>query len=106
MKVWLDDLRPMPPRFDVHVKTAKEAINLLKTNKVEEISLDHDLGDIAECGTGYDVACYIEERAYYGNKPPKTNLHTANAVGEKAMDMAIKSAWKLWEEMKNHDESI
>ena len=48
-----------------------EAIKLLKTGQVEEISLDHDLGD-AERGTGYDVVLWIEDVvATEGFTPPK-----------------------------------
>ena len=39
-------------------KTAEEAIDLLKTGKVEYASLDHDLGF---GGSGYDVVCWVEE---------------------------------------------
>ncbi len=44
MKVWPDDERPMPDGYDVHVRTASEAIDLLKTGQVTRMSLDHDLG--------------------------------------------------------------
>ena len=37
-----------------------EAIALLESGAVEELSLDHDLGD-DERGTGYDVVLWIEE---------------------------------------------
>lgn len=37
-----------------------EAIALLQTEQVTEISLDHDLGDDAR-GTGYGVVLWIEE---------------------------------------------
>ena len=39
INVWLDDERPMPAGYDVHVKTAEEAIDLLKTGNVHKISL-------------------------------------------------------------------
>jgi hypothetical protein len=42
--LWLDDVRPMPEAFDVHVKTAEEAIALLRRGIVVKISFDHDLG--------------------------------------------------------------
>jgi hypothetical protein len=45
MNIWLDDERPMPAGFDVHVKTAKDAIALLAQGNVTLISLDHDLGE-------------------------------------------------------------
>ena len=44
MKVFLDDER-IPPGDWVLVRWPEEAIDLLKTGKVSEISLDHDLGD-------------------------------------------------------------
>jgi len=102
MKIWLDDLRPRPASYHIQVRSAKEAIGLLDLAVVDEISLDHDLGDIAVYGTGYDVACHIEEMAVRGTKPPIVHLHTANPVGRKAMAMAMESAWKRWEETNGH----
>jgi hypothetical protein len=43
MRVWLDDVRDAPDGW-VHVQTPEEAIELLRSGKVKEISLDHDLG--------------------------------------------------------------
>ena len=45
---------------DGRVYWPQEAIRLLETGAVDEISLDHDLGD-DERGTGYDVVRWIEE---------------------------------------------
>ncbi len=44
MKVYLDDLRTEPKGWR-RVYWPDEAIELLATGTVEEISLDHDLGD-------------------------------------------------------------
>jgi len=44
MKIYLDDIRKAPLGW-VHVYWPDEAIALLKTGDVTEISLDHDLGD-------------------------------------------------------------
>lgn len=97
LKLWLDDIRPMPLRFDVHVKTAQDAIDILKTGNVEEVSLDHDLGDDSGVGSGYDVAAWIEEAAYYGAIPSlKWNVHSANSVGIKNMETALTNADKFW----------
>ncbi|HKR38586.1 MAG TPA: cyclic-phosphate processing receiver domain-containing protein [Paraburkholderia sp.] len=49
----LDDERP-PPKGWLRVYWPDEAIQLLESGIVEEISLDHDLGNDAG-GTGYDV---------------------------------------------------
>jgi hypothetical protein len=49
----------------------------LKENKVEEISLDHDLGDDQK-GTGYDVLLWIEEQVFLkGYVPPKISVRSA-----------------------------
>ncbi len=44
MKVYLDDERPVPNGWML-VPWPEEAIGLLITGQVTEISLDHDLGD-------------------------------------------------------------
>lgn len=102
MKVWLDDERPMREGFDTHVKTAADAIALLKTGTVKAISLDHDLGD-PENGTGYDVAKWIEEHAFYhsrgfmGGLPPlEATIHSQNPVGCANMAAALKNAANYW----------
>ena len=95
MKIWLDDERPMPSEFDFHVKTAVAAIELLAAGGVTAISLDHDLGD--EGGTGYEVACYIEQGAYYGTLSPiEVTIHSANPVGKERMGKAINNALFFW----------
>ncbi len=94
LRVWLDDERPLPSNFDVHVKTADEAIELLKKGNVDVISLDHDLGTEK---TGYDVACWIEEQAFHG-KLGKLRLrcHSQNVVGRARICIALQNAEKFW----------
>lgn len=96
MKLWLDDIRPMPEGYDVHVTTAQEAISFLETHNVTEISLDHDLGP-EEAGTGYSVACWIEYAAFKSLcKPIVMHIHSANPVGMERMSKAIKNACRYW----------
>ena len=95
LRVWLDDVRPMPDDFDCHVRTAQDAIALLKAGRVGCISLDHDLGE-GDVGTGYDVASFIEECAFNGIRPPQCQIHSANPVGVQNMRRAIDSAWRLF----------
>jgi len=95
MNVWLDDERPMPSDYDVHVKTAEEAINLLAAGNVDIISLDHDLG---QQKTGYDVAKWIEEAAATGKLSRITvHVHTQNPVGRKNICAALQNAERYWE---------
>lgn len=95
IKMWLDDVRPIPSRYTHWVKSSDAAIDLLKTGMVEECSLDHDLG--SEYGTGYDVAKWIEEKAHSGELSyVKCNAHSQNPVGAQNMKLAIKSAYRAW----------
>lgn len=93
MRIYLDDERPMPANFDIQVKTAKEAIDLIQSGKVTEISLDHDLGSEF---TGYDVAKFIEQHAYNAGYRFKTMIHTANPVGRKNILQALTNAENYW----------
>lgn len=83
----------MPANYTHWAKTAKEAIALLETGNVIECSLDHDLG--LDCGTGYDVAKFIEQHA--GTIPPiRCKVHSQNPVGVNNMKMALRNACKIW----------
>ena len=106
MKVWLDDERPMPEEFDVHVKTAQEAITLLATadGAVTLISLDHDLGD-EHAATGHDVASWIEEEAFKGTLQKfEWRVHTGNTVAYERMYQALENANKYWDKQTNLEE--
>jgi hypothetical protein len=60
------------------------------------ISLDHDLGDDSN-GTGYNVACYIEEAACTGQlQPLEIYIHLADPVGRMNMEAAIARAKVHW----------
>lgn len=96
MKLWLDDIRDMPDGYVWHAKTAQEAITIIQNMRVEEISLDHDLGD-DENGTGYDVATYIEKCAFYKTiSPMRMHIHSANPIGVKRMQTALMNACRYW----------
>jgi pimeloyl-ACP methyl ester carboxylesterase len=85
----------MPADFDRQVKTSAEAIALLEEGTVTAISLDHDLGESG--GTGYEVACWIEEAAYEGRLAPiEVTIHSANPVGRVRMEQAIARARQFW----------
>lgn len=95
MRVWLDDVRPAPEGW-VRAYTAHEAITLLEVGGIVEVSLDHDLGDGATCGTGYDVVVWIEEAvATRGFRAPVMRIHSANVVGRQRMTAAIASIDRL-----------
>lgn len=94
MKVFLDDERPTPEGWH-RAYWPDEAIRLLETGTVEEISLDHDLGDDAR-GTGYDVILWIEEAvALRRFKPPKIIVHSANSSAADKMRAGVLAIEQL-----------
>jgi hypothetical protein len=94
MKVFLDDERVTPDGW-VRVYWPDEAIDLLKSGQVTEISLDHDLGD-DQRGTGYDVVLWIEEAvAVHGFVPPRIAVHSANSSARQKMEAGIRTIERL-----------
>jgi hypothetical protein len=96
LRVWLDDDledRAAPEGW-IHVATAWDAIDLLRTGQVVELSLDHDLGDDARNGRGTDVVDFLaEQQEVHGRSLwPRhgIRLHTANASGRDAMRRTIR----------------
>ncbi len=89
MKVYLDDERDTPQGWH-RIYWPAEAITLLKTGRVEVISLDHDLGN-DDRGTGYDVVLWIEEAVFTkGFKPPEIIVHSANTSARMKMELGIR----------------
>lgn len=94
IKIYLDDERPTPKGW-VAARWPEEVIELLKGGEVEELSLDHDLGD-DEHGTGYDVLLWLEEAvAMNGFVPPLIRVHSANSSARQKMEMAITSIYRF-----------
>ncbi len=94
-KLWLDDVRSAPEGW-IFFEVAWDMIDFLEVNEVEEISLDHDLGE-AQNGTGYDVLCYIEERVAQDEEylPPKIGIHTDNPPARYKMNKAVRSIERM-----------
>lgn len=94
MRLWLDDLRPMPESYDHHANSVNAAKMMIETaeesgEEIEIISLDHDLGDYAKYGG--DGICLldwlVERQTFY-----PIVFHTANPVGRVNMQR-IKDCW-------------
>jgi|SRR3990172_2764832 len=94
MKLWLDDMRPMPKDYDVHATCAHVAIELLGSGAFTCISFDHDLGEEED---GYTVAKWCEEKAESGELKVLTwSVHSANPVGRGRIEAAMRNADKYW----------
>ena len=95
MKVWLDDLRSKPGNDWVKVTTFDACIDLILHNKIDVLSLDHDLGSADPLQTGYDVLCAIECLMRNDDVdfwvPTDIRVHSDNPVGKQKMLQAIDS---------------
>ncbi len=96
MKLWVDDMRPEPKGW-TRVYTAEEAISIIDDiYPIEEISLDHDLGDTDHDPewTGYTVLVHIESKVVWDDSylpPNKIHIHTDNAGVRSKMEAGIAS---------------
>jgi hypothetical protein len=93
MKIWLDDERPIPPGYDLHVRNEMDAIGALLEHgtKVVTISLDCDLG--YGYGSGYNVALWITGQWEEGKLLDLSVLcHSGNPVERAAVLLLIKRA--------------
>lgn len=90
MKIFLDDVRETPEGW-TRAYWPDEVIKLLESTVVDELSLDHDLGDEAR-GTGYDVVLWIEEAVATSNFiPPRITVHSSNTPAKIRMLAGIRS---------------
>ena len=108
LKVWIDDERPMPDYFNVHVKSYEDFLRLLHYmdgtgDSIDKMSFDHDLGSR---DSAYIIAEEIEKQAYLGNMEPfDWEVHSANPVGAKKIRQALENADRYWQRMEHplHD---
>lgn len=97
VKVFLDDEREAPDGW-FRCYWPNEVIRLLDLQIVEELSLDHDLGDTQV--DGYTVLQWLEEAVVTrGIRPPRRIvIHSANPSVYKKMSDAIDSIKRLYED--------
>ncbi len=117
MKCYLDDqteaIRPTPPGW-TRCRWPNEVLHHLLSGFVEEISLDHDLGDkdLADAQgrneiTGMDVLTWIQKQVVQGLAgftPPKMNVHSDNPSAIRDMRNVIRRIEELWEERHSGEE--
>jgi len=98
LKLWLDDERTPPDRGWVWVDNAAHAILILKSFRVTELSLDHDLGDELVFGNGNDVLVWVEEQVHTNMDyiPPLMYIHTQNAAAMQKMILGVKAIQKTY----------
>ena len=94
MKLWLDDLRPVPYGYEgaKSVNEAKKLIQEAEHNgiEIEALDLEHDLGDYAD--QGGDAIRLLDWLAERGTFYP-VEIHTANPVGRANMERILARYW-------------
>lgn len=106
MRLYIDDLRPLPDSSWTLARTNTDAIRLLATGHVEEVSIDHDIIACPKacCGlrmgteTFQPVVYYIAQMPVEF-RPKKITIHTANEPASIRMmgilkDVGINSEYK------------
>ncbi len=99
MKIWLDDLRPVPQGYE-GAKSVNEAIALIEESEkagidIEVLDLDHDLGDYyTDGGDAIKLLDWLAERETFY----PVEIHTANPVGRENMERMLARYWgeKYW----------
>ncbi len=94
MKIWVDDLRPVPAGYE-WAKSVNQAISLVEKAEangetIEVLDLDHDLGDFyTDGGDAIKLLDWLAERGTFY----PVRIHTANPVGRENMERMIARYW-------------
>jgi hypothetical protein len=103
LKVFVDDLRDCPKGWQV-ARTITEAIRILSTQPVEEVSLDHDIMahvNVASEETFEPVARYLAvlNSILELNNQIKVRIHTSNTTAGKVMAdiLGIEYNYKIYD---------
>lgn len=98
VKLWHDDVRPAPKGW-VWAQNNADAMAILKTGEVTEISMDHDLGGDprngifvagnSQDGSGLDLVQWMVETI---NVPETITIHSWNPDGARRMARVFNDA--------------
>ncbi len=93
IKLWVDDIRPIPDTSWIRATNYWEAIKVLTNNwdKLAVVSLDHDISSFRDGReyTGYDVLCQIERKVGFTHPEFEIRVHSMNPVGADRMRKLI-----------------
>ena len=89
MKLYVDDLRAIPPGW-TGARTVADAIALLDGENVEEVSLDYVIGDSFDENFA-PVARHIAAMPP-ARRPRTVRLHTSSAAGARALESILRGA--------------
>lgn len=103
INLWVDDLRN-PDSFGKDgswhwSKTITDAIRILATHEVTEVSLDHDIFHAGDnpysafcCPETFEAVAWYIQAMTVDERPKKVSIHTANDWGRKIMTNILKGS--------------
>lgn len=110
MKLWLDDMRPLPKVAPgtqtgwVLAHSVNEAIEIMKTGEVVFASLDHDLGIwSSEGGNGIKLLDWMAENNIWPIEG--ISVHSSNPVGVQQM-LALIERYAPYKGEKHNSEDF
>lgn len=94
-RLYLDDLRPTPERFD-RVYNYEEFVEYLERKGLPDfISFDHDLGEDL---SGYDCAKYLVAYCLEHQRSlPDYQVHSQNPVGKENIERLLENFRRIIE---------
>ena len=97
LKIWVDDVRPVPKDY-ILCRTTADTLELLRNlepNTEVFLDLDHDAGDFAKYGGDYIEILNQLERLHMPIKPI-IHVHSMNPVGKRNMiRIARHNGWEV-----------
>jgi len=104
VRLYMDDVRKCPVGWHL-ARTVEEAISIMSKYKIEEASLDHDMGACKNClatdgslihcphvPDGRSLVSWMKETGIWPVQKPK--VHSMNPEGKKTMEEMIDSYWR------------
>jgi len=93
-KLYIDDLRPLPRGWKL-ARTNSEAIDILSSGKVREVSIDHDIMPIGY--TSQDDETFMPTARFIAAMPPSKHpkmvtIHTSSPTGAARMAKLFREA--------------
>jgi len=105
MKIWFDPSFNAPLDFDAQCKTAKEALELLRTGKVEYLSIG--CSDMMKITEALSLAVIIESLSATGDLPPITwEIHTRPVTRLAAVIEIMRNADCHWHRLFSHNTGL
>ena len=97
IKVWIDDVRPMPKGYTIWLRSTIDVVHYLKSVNWKNgvfLDIDHDAGDYAKLGGDYyKILDWCEAHNYN----PVVHIHSMNPVGVQKMRAIIQR--NKWDEI-------